>query len=321
MLASHMNKMNISDKIKSELKKYVDNTMILNEPHKVYHFTTIDALISMVEKKTLRLTNSMYMNDRDEFKHFLKYWNKAINYLDKDNMYDKDSVDILKQMQVNEFNVPDGSNEYRHASYFIFSTCLNLELIPMWNHYSDKTGICIEFDTRELTKLFDDSMKSAGKSWFYKSLCMYDENMKNSFIENFIKDKMSTVNGDALNKSISLRNEILKYSYLFKGEQFSYEQENRYIVCLDSDYVDGKKDCSSKKGYVTDLLEVGFYNTPHTIRPCLKIATKNKLPILKIYVSPLADNETVIPGIKRFMNFNGYSIDVEKRQFSYRINY
>lgn len=114
-----------------------------------------------------------------------------------------------------------------------------------------------------------------------------------------------------------LWNDLLNYSYMFKNNLFKYEEEERFVITIDGDYIFGK----SMKINDHEPAKVDFYNTKESIRPCLFLNFKDKLPINKIYVSPLSNNETALYGIKRFLDYYGYEIDVIMEKIPYRLKY
>lgn len=90
--------------------------------------------------------------------------------------------------------------------------------------------------------------------------------------------------------------------HIFKDEMFSYESEIRYVIsAMHNDKVLKKE----KKG-VYKKIESYFYASSNTIRPCIQFNFEEKLPIKKIIVSPFNSNETVINGIKEFLEYSDY---------------
>lgn len=284
--------------------------------NKIYHYTSIEALYSIIKTNSLRLTNSMYMNDRDEFNIYLENFLEICKGLQSEG---KINSEIIEEMiSTFEMNLSNHSlqNPYKHASYFIFSTSLNNNQIPMWNNYSESTGICIEFDRSKLCELFSDCIVNLKNSCFDNYKCLYNYKDKKELILEVMNIFMLKFYEDRKEGIREFWNFMTKYGYMFKSEQFQYEDEYRYLLSLDSDYVDGI-DSDLNHNEIT----VDYYVTQNTIRPCIFINPKKKLPITKILVSPLSKNETVLSGITRFLISNGYDIEVEHKTFSYRKDY
>lgn len=283
---------------------------------KIYHYTSIEAFYSIVTKNSLRLTNSMYMNDRDEFSVYLENFLEICKELQLEGKINKEIIEEV--ILTFEFNLNDHSlqNPYKHASYFIFSTSINNNQIPMWNNYSESTGICIEFDRLKLCELFNDCIGNLENTYLDNYKCIYNYKDKkelvlevmNIFMLKFYRDKNEGIR--------EFWNFMTKYGYMFKNEQFQYEDEYRYLLSLNSAYVDG-----INSELHNSEIAIDYYVTQNTIRPCIFINPEKKLPITKIFVSPLSKNETVLSGVTRFLISNGYDIEVEHKTFSYRKDY
>jgi hypothetical protein len=177
--------------------------------------------------------------------------------------------------------------------------------------------VCIEFDAKELDKLFENAITNAGSSKKDTYSCIYDENEKNEILKKCIDVYKTDFKPQDLGKS-KFWNAMLDYSYMFKDEIFKYENEIRFVIRLDSKYVDDSKQGNE---LVNEYLKIGFYNTSDTIRPCIFVKAKDKLPIKKIFISPFNRNETVYNGLQRFLKFHGYECKVEYMKMSYRNGY
>jgi hypothetical protein len=47
-------------------------------PEKLWHYTSIDAFLKIVENKTIRATDMLFMNDREEFMHAREVVNRMV---------------------------------------------------------------------------------------------------------------------------------------------------------------------------------------------------------------------------------------------------
>lgn len=286
----------------------------------VFHFTTVSGLFSIITNNMLRLTNSRYMNDREEFLNYIKTTREVINQLGEDNV--NDLVKWLRDFYKKDEDEFNSDNEVSHLSYYIFSTCKDYKKIPMWNYYSRGEGVCIEFDTAGLDSLFKEILDDKDK--FHKFKCIYSKKDKKDKISNILDRAFSEIKFSELT-IFHLRNSLLKIGYSFKEDIFEYEEELRYLISINSEaiYTDKMRPCFNQDNN-SSCYYIDFYNTETSIRPCLKIQIdKNKLlPIKKIYISPTNSSETIGRGIKSLLNAYGYkNVDVKKYEAAIRSNY
>lgn len=262
-------------------------------PESIYHYTSIDALYRIIKDNELSLTNSMYLNDRLEFKEFLIYLCSVMKDVNEDQIFDE-RISLLKH-EIEKFN-SNTRSEYSHLSYYILSTCSKVGTLPMWNYYSKGEGVCIEFDENELSSFFESVTNKSEKIKYYNYNCIYYEDDKIKFLKSAINRVKNIVKNYPLDGNVTLWNNLLKYSYSFKNPIFDYENERRFVFEVDSKYL--------VNGNIEENLNIGFYSHKDTIKPCLKIS--GKLPIKAIHLSPMNNNETAVNGIKIFLKLNGY---------------
>jgi uncharacterized protein (UPF0335 family) len=118
-------KKEINDKIKSVFNEYLSQNYNVT-----YHFTSISALKDIVENKTLRLTNSQYLNDRNEFVDYLHSQKILLQNL-KEEFYNEFYIEIEEKYEEEIIAHTKFKNIYQHASYFIFSTSSSEKAVPM----------------------------------------------------------------------------------------------------------------------------------------------------------------------------------------------
>ncbi|NPV00515.1 MAG: hypothetical protein HPY53_03935 [Brevinematales bacterium] len=114
-------------------------------PDSLYHYTDIESLKSIIEKKELWATNCLFMNDSKEMMYFLdsfyKYFNKKsgiirdpkevlINWIKRDQFLEKFFKDSLQ--------------------HYVLSFSKDGDSLILWGNYSKNIGYCIEFSRTKL---------------------------------------------------------------------------------------------------------------------------------------------------------------------------
>lgn len=169
------------------------------------HYTDISALASMCVEDGLifRMTNSRFLNDKDE-------------YIAGYEIIEKSFPDELK-------NLRDKKGESRN--HYVISLSNAYNSLPMWNTYGrNGNGIAIEFDKVKLFEWLEE------KGYPY-GFCKYDE-------EQFKKQFKDEVTPEYLkDKNKKRKNHISEYAdiswssfkcLLYKNPAFEYEQELRF---------------------------------------------------------------------------------------------
>lgn len=279
---------------------------------KVYHYTTLSALHSMISNSEIRLTNSMYMNDKHEYYDFLNMTKQILDSFGDTEL--EGEVEELKEIYARNFfeherGLEIGLDYKDHLAYYIFSTCGQDDYVPMWSNYSQSDGVSIEFDASILYyRRFKPSVLDGDMCYGYK--CVYDEEVKKEIIRRCLNKYIELNEGEEdIYQLITYMNIMINHSYLFKSHAFKYEEERRYVFRLDysklHEDLNGRSLRGKKKNY--KKIRYDIYTTNKTIKPCIYVNV-GKLPITKITVSPKNRDETVINGIKAMLERYGYEI-------------
>lgn len=287
----------------------MNNYTINDCVNSLYHFTTVEALHSIICSNSLRLTASSFMNDRTEYidAHIMvSDVAKEMMSIGKHENYHHILEEMCRDHDEMVENHQDDLDAENHCVNYIFSSCTNYDSVPMWNYYSDKTGICIEFDREKLTNDFTKIVESCNKKNAYKCnatshfMCIYTKRNKSKLLKDLINICLPAISkkyapDDMTQRSglyVDFANVINKYAYVFKNHIFQYEKEHRTLIHFE-------EDCNfiNSEHAKSPRIEKSFYSTDKTIRPCIYVNFNKLLPIKSIYVSPVSQNETVARGI------------------------
>lgn len=116
----------------------------------LYHYTSIDTLMGIIEKKEFWLGNTADMNDSSELTDFIKkIINVVMDKLSSSNdliaVIDSDASDII-------YDISQGvKKHYPYAMCFSYGD----EDAALWERYADSArGVCIAFNIEKLYQLF-----------------------------------------------------------------------------------------------------------------------------------------------------------------------
>ena len=120
---------------------YYDRDMLyiaqMEKGEKIYHYTTIDALINIVSRNEFWITKWDYLNDIDEFRVAL---DACIEILEEEKI----KPEIIRDV-VDSVNKDLHTNSLLH-DYFILSFSCDNDSQLLWSNYSNYDGVNLEID-------------------------------------------------------------------------------------------------------------------------------------------------------------------------------
>ncbi|MDD7987056.1 DUF2971 domain-containing protein [Lentisphaera marina] len=115
----------------------------------VFHYTSIEALHSIIKTQKIRLSSTMYLNDNLEFalveellqEEKLKSYNVE---------YNKERVDFLNKIL----------DDFKEREAFVCSFSKHSDMLSQWRGYGDNSqGVCIGFKVNEFAKTLQENTK------------------------------------------------------------------------------------------------------------------------------------------------------------------
>ena len=216
----------------------------------VYHYTSPDAFLSIIQNQTIRFTDIRYLNDRAEGIYFVKllldfvgknsgkypYFEEAINQLLKGNDWAR--IQNLETTEVHFNEIP--RMPYKAERVFVFCACAEPDLLNMWNYYVNNgayQGYNIGLRVKELLKTFDTPDQNIIDAFHvYYGNVLYDEKRQMSEIRMLAEsiergieatpDKKRAIKYAQLN----LRGYINAQGAFYKHPKFKAENEFRIII-------------------------------------------------------------------------------------------
>lgn len=310
---------------------YIDELMselaIRNPQQDIYYYTSISSLKQLLcdeqasTKHRLPIFNVGHMNDPSEGKTF--------EYILSKNAKSSALIEDL----FNEANSISSDRKLLQAEFtFLKAFTQNSDSLPMWVHYADGgKGCCVKVSPRFFSNFeedLDDEEKALKSNPFdniyrlYKILYIKDgkiSDKESDKVEKLYKDILDSFAllsdiYDHMNKDIqkvlisSIDKIISKLKYLFKSDDYNYEQEMRVIL---------KRSIDDFKREDMDIL---FTTTSEKNEiPKVFIYTNKSLLIEEIILGPkVKETADILPflDVKLFNNNN--KVLITKSEIDYR---
>lgn len=287
----------------------------------VFHYTSPDALLSIINGRFLRFSDIRYMNDRSELIFFVKrlvefveknadiysYFNDAVNLLLKKHKFTE-----LKDLDIAEIDYNAATPRLRS---FIFCTCTDSDSLNMWNYYASNgtyTGYSIGFSVKDFLKTFDvDDPKELDAFNVYYGKVIYEE--KKQFeaikelaesIENYHKryEKQFSLESAAT----VIRLYIDTRGPFFKSDRFKSEKEFRFLVSI-SDRRIARSEEEAKKyfGKNNKTMVEGFFARNGLIVPYLQVSIPTNA-ITRLTISPMTEFLIAKSSLKELLEQKGF---------------
>lgn len=272
----------------------------MDEGEKIYHYTTIDALINIVSGKELWVTKWDYLNDMDEL---TVAEDVCAIVLREENVKSEVIQDVKKYIKENI------RGKALLDSYYICSFSRNRDNQLLWSNYSNYDGVNIEVD-------FAKFRENLNLSIMWDGLVNYDlESQKECLIKTFYDEfidvddfgninslkEINNLQGEAYELLISHMSIICElYSMFFKRSCFKGEDEYRFVLTVDKE----------KK--------ISFRNKNSIVIPYIKKEIKNIDFITRITIGPTNQIDIATKGIKELLHYYQRDVDVVKSEIPLR---
>ena len=232
----------------------------------IYHYTKPEKLLNILSGGTLRFSNALYLNDKEEIAYSYRLIVKLIDEIPELN---PDLFGKIKTHFSNKYkHIVDGENDFRNKlEYFTTSFSTESDNLTLWNNYAkgkNYTGYNIGFDKK---KLIDEMTENKYLPIF--GSVIYDKQQQIKIIHAIFK-KWNMLFNRALKckktnevKLFDILFELIDVlsivSIFFKNPQFKNEHEYR-IVIVNAFGVENSKPTKvvEKNGLFVPYLEYKF---------------------------------------------------------------
>lgn len=291
----------------------------------IYHYTSLNGLISIIENQTIYCTNLDFLNDKQEFKHGVNLVLRVIDKLKKENY----ELDILNKV---EQNIDTISKSER------FVTCFskNGDLLSQWRAYANHgKGVAIGFDAMN----FEYSVKQIISGRHIE----YDEHYQQQVIEEliriiieFFKSRKDIIDWEDFGFEWLVNTVVIEFLQniiaSYKSHSFQEEQEYRFEYEIDGTMIKkGKEEIYFR---ASDTLIIPYIKLKAKYKKFLEDKVKgkyenhgtyptfafDKLPINEIVIGPSLDFDLVKIGIEELLlKFEYRDVKLIKSKIPYRI--
>ncbi|WNH08039.1 DUF2971 domain-containing protein [Thalassobellus suaedae] len=325
-----MEKETITNETWTEIQGNLFQELLINSPKNeklnkrfgscdtLFHYTSLNGFISIIETQSFYCTNVNFLNDSKEFKYGEETILKAV-----ENLKTNENSSILEKIK-NNIELQLKSDKY--------VTCFSKEgdSLSQWRAYgNDGKGISLGFEFSDLTESFDKYLTG--------SHIEYDEKTQLEIIEEFIRliiefykkieDKYNW-NGQDFNNLVS--KVIIKFLnnviHTYKHPSFIDEKEYRLQLEIDGNlYKKGDFDIlfkSSENLIIPYTIIKNSYSAyletkePNETEPIFGL---KRLPLNKIIIGPNLSFDIVKIGLEQFLTNKGYeNVEIIKSEVPYR---
>ena len=217
-----------------KVKKILDDGANTN----LYHYTKPEKLLSILESGTIRFSNALYLNDKEEVTYSYKLIVSLINEMKglNEELFSKIKEYFYKKYK----NIIDGDdNFFNKYEYYTISFSTDSDNLTLWNNYSKGqtyTGYNIGFCKKDLI----DDMERQGFKSVYGNI-IYNQDVQitvlklifdkwNKQYEKLLTCRKTAKNNEKLQDTLFELIDILSIiSLFFKNPYFRDEKEYRII--------------------------------------------------------------------------------------------
>lgn len=258
-------------------------------PIELYHYTSIQALESIILSQAFWVTHSEYMNDKSEGIYFWDLLDEVILEICSLSI---ENYDIIFSFcsQIKEM-IPKYKEDYFYTNMFMLSFSCDADSLSLWNYYGKNDGYCLHLDPVK----FNDSLKK-NEEYPLCSKVIYEKSEQKAILSSeLLKVVNYFINTPNLQSKEYEKDIIHKlfdrwayYYPFFKHSSFVSEQEYRMVFfpTLSGD----------------TLIRYRVYQgimAPYIVIPL--VDESNILPITEITVGPMVKHELALEGLKRWI--------------------
>lgn len=245
-----------------KIKKVLDN----DKNYVIYHYTKPEKLLNILASGTLRFSNALYLNDKEEIAYSYKL---IVDLIDETPELNSDLFNKIQNHFSNKYkHIVDGYNDLvNKLEYFTTSFSTESDNLTLWNNYAkgkNYTGYNIGFDKNKLVEEMDKNNYLP----IFGSV-IYDKNKQvkiihaifkkwNMLFERALKSK-KTNEVKLFDILFELIDVLSIVSIFFKNPQFKNEHEYRIVIVNAFGTLNSKPtNIVEKNGLFVPYLEYNF---------------------------------------------------------------
>lgn len=290
-----------------KIKKILDN----DKNSTIYHYTKPEKLLNILKSASIRFSNALYLNDKDEIAYSYKL---IVKLIDETPNLETDVFEKIKNHFISKYkHIIDGEIDSKiELEYFTTSFSSEHDNLTLWNNYSkgkSYTGYNIGFNKDLLIK----DMIEKEFHPIYGSV-IYDTKKQAKILTSIFKKwntQIKNLSNTRKNYEVHLFDLIFELidilsivSLFFKNPQFNNEKEYRIVLVNGVDIKSAKQTkIIEKNGLFIPYIE---YNFSHNT-------------VSNVNIGPTLDERIFYASTNRMlMNYGYENIDVRKSKIPLR---
>lgn len=312
----------------------MSNNSAIDEIHpELFHYTTWDALVGILQNNTIWATNVRYLNDTSEYHLAEEYLsqNIVISVREKLNSLAIINLKAAKFIEENggvEIQTQTLAKDIIHAFYqingsdfYVSSFCgfdkesyeASHGLLSQWRGYGGELGFCLVFNTKKLL----DLLRLENEKYFYLPSHLSDvvyshETSKlqqefgagleiiNQYVRDFLSSQILGIpQGSGTNAQVAFMQTATRY----KHQGFQQEREVRIVLAPVLVEAELTRWRDSQEGKLKIAKEIKYRRWKNLSAPYIELLGTNFgiLPIERIIVGPGQNNQEAIKLIRRMI--------------------
>ncbi|TWT04429.1 DUF2971 domain-containing protein [Planococcus sp. CPCC 101016] len=266
----------------------------VQEPgHSLYHYTSLNSLMGMIETNRLWMSKGTFLNDSSELVYFSGVLKNVISKMvipEKVSLWNLFTEKLEKALDHFMKEIVESGFEV-----YIFSMSQTEDSLALWYNYARGDGYNIGFSAADLLgKVSAHPDSSAALHGFV----VYNKQEQEAVLTNFLLDSFELVSGyEAEQVAAALPNHffsmIVSCAIFFKDTSFKSEEEYR-IAIIGGGKEDDKVKFRARHGVIIPYIEVEF---------------EERLPISHITIGPKNNIDIAKSGVEHYIKSKGYDLD------------
>lgn len=280
----------------------------------IYHYTTLNALQSILDNNEFWVTKSDFLNDRSEFQYTYNLF--------KDNFLCDITELSFRQKLINAFdaliNQDNDISRKPLNGYYIASFSTDSDNLALWSEFSNAMGFNLEMDAESFICSF-------GKTITWHGKVVYDKEKQLLLLKKALEEAMtwrpeygdtvslfdffdSTPDNIIMYLAMDLHAFCTVYGMFFKQSEFSSESEYRVVFASTHE----------ETNYVKNPETLFFRPAKETLIPYIKVHCKVIDSLKSITVGPKNNIDIATAGISMYCRSKGIAIPIHKSRIPLR---
>ena len=271
----------------------------MGNPEIIYHYTSVDALYSIINKGCLWASNCLFLNDAEEIVHIRELLLSRFEIA-------KENANPPIRMELPIHKVFDDVMRVAGDVFFVLSFSTLSDSLPLWTGYFGDTGYSMGFDFESIARDMDPIMWR--KKWPDQAISqllpvIYDNEKQKFALDAYIdilveyiqEFQNGVIESDLFNQAMNvILIDVIQFGISVK--KLGYSCEGEYRIVFSHDPEEPKKALHRvRRSEILPYIEIDLRDE------------NRLLPLKEIVLSPKTSTDNDYRGIRSFLDTSGYS--------------